>query len=249
MEETKKLIVLAQNGDKSAKEKLIRENTGLIWSIVKKFSNRGYELDDLFQIGAIGLLKCIDKFNNNYGVKFSTYAVPMIMGEIKRFLRDDGLIKISRPIKEISKKIKYVQENFFKRTGNFPTLNDLADELKISYEELLIAMDSNKNVESIYKTIRQPDGNTTYLIDKIKYDEHSRIIDQITVNDIINKLEDAEKEIILQRYFYDQTQSQIAKKLNISQVQVSRLEKKILLKMKKNLWKEELICKMQLIDF
>lgn len=236
MDETKKMIELAQNGDKSAKEKLISENTGLIRSIVKRFSNRGYELEDLFQIGAIGLLKCIDKFDISYDVKFSTYAVPMIVGEIKRFLRDDGLIKISRPIKEISIKIKYAQENFFKRTGKLPTLNDLSQELQIKQEELLIAMDSKRTIESIYKTINQADGSVSYLIDKIKCDDqnNSHIIDKITVNDIINKLDNAEKEIITQRYFYDKTQAQVAKKLNISQVQVSRLEKKILMKMRKN---------------
>lgn len=236
MDKTKKMIELAQNGDKSAKEKLISENTGLIRSIVKRFSNRGYELEDLFQIGAIGLLKCIDKFDISYNVKFSTYAVPMIIGEIKRFLRDDGLIKISRPIKEISIKIKYAQENFFKRTGKLPTLNDLSQELQIKQEELLIAMDSKRTIESIYKTINQADGSVSYLIDKIKCDDqnNSHIIDKITVNNIINKLDNAEKEIITQRYFYDKTQAQVAKKLNISQVQVSRLEKKILMKMRKN---------------
>ena len=235
MDDVKNLIRLAQNGDKSAKEKLISDNKGLIWSIVKRFSNRGYELEDLFQIGTIGLLKCIDKFDNDYDVKFSTYAVPMIMGEIKRFLRDDGLIKISRPIKEISNKIKYAQENFFKNTGTMPTLNDLSNELNIPIEDLIIAMDSNKNIESIYKTIDQPDGSVSYLIDKIKYDDqaNSRLIDKIVINSLINKLESTEREIIIQRYFYDKTQAQVAKKLNISQVQVSRLEKKILNKLRK----------------
>ena len=237
MNDVRDLIKLAQNGDKSAKEKLIFDNKGLIWSIVKRFSNRGYELEDLFQIGTIGLLKCIDKFDNDYDVKFSTYAVPMIMGEIKRFLRDDGLIKISRPIKEISNKIKYAQENFFKSTGNLPTLNDLSNELNIPVEDLIIAMDSNKNIESIYKTIDQPDGSVSYLIDKIKCDDqtNSKLIDKIVINSLINKLESTEKEIIIQRYFYDKTQAQVAKKLNISQVQVSRLEKKILDKLRKGL--------------
>lgn len=237
MDEVKNLIKLAQTGDKSAKEKLIFDNTGLIWSIVKRFANRGYELEDLFQIGAIGLLKCIDKFDNDYDVKFSTYAVPMIMGEIKRFLRDDGLIKVSRPIKEISNKIKYAQENFFKNTGSLPTLNDLSNELNIPVEDLIIAMDSNKNIESIYKTISQPDGSVSYLIDKIKCDDqtNTKLIDKIVINSLINKLDSMEKEIIVQRYFCDKTQSQVAKKLNISQVQVSRLEKKILNKLRKDL--------------
>lgn len=236
MDETKKLIMLAQKGDKFAKERLVTENEGLIWSIVKRFSNRGYEIDDLYQIGAIGLLKCIEKFDISYDVKFSTYAVPMIMGEIKRFLRDDGMIKISRPFKEICVKAKHAQENFIKCNGKSPTINELANELKISHEELLMALESNKSIESIYQTINQTDGSSFFLIDKIKCkdSENSNIIDKIALNDIINKLEDAEKEIIIQRYFCDKTQSQIAKKLNISQVQVSRLEKKILMKMREH---------------
>lgn len=237
MDEINNLIVLAQNGDKNAKEKLILDNKGLIWSIVKKFSNRGYELEDLFQIGVIGLLKCINKFDNKFNVKFSTYAVPMIIGEIKRFLRDDGLIKISRPIKEIAGKIRYAQENFLKKYGRQATLNDLANELNISLEELIIAMDANKNVESIYQTINQSDGSTCFLLDKLnsKDNGHSKIINKIAIHSVIEKLDYIEKEIIKQRYFFDKTQSEVAKKLNLSQVQVSRLEKKILNKIRQNM--------------
>lgn len=235
MDETKQLILLAQNGDAEAKDKLISQNTGLIWSIAKRFLNRGYELEDLYQIGALGLLKCIDKFDIGYDVKFSTYAVPMIMGEIKRFLRDDGMIKIARPLKEISIKARRAQENFIKENGKSPTIKELAKILDTDQDELIMALDSNRNIESIYQTITQSDGSTTFLIDKIKCaDSNSDIIDKIAVSDIINKLDESEREIIVQRYFNDKTQTEIASLLNISQVQVSRMEKKILMKMRKN---------------
>lgn len=235
MDETKQLILLAQNGNAEAKDKLISQNTGLIWSIAKRFLNRGYELEDLYQIGALGLLKCIDKFDIGYDVKFSTYAVPMIMGEIKRFLRDDGMIKIARPLKEISIKARRAQENFIKENGKSPTIKELAKILDTDQDELIMALDSNRNIESIYQTITQSDGSTTFLIDKIKCaDSNSDIIDKIAVSDIINKLDESEREIIVQRYFNDKTQTEIASLLNISQVQVSRMEKKILMKMRKN---------------
>lgn len=238
MDEINNLIILAQNGNKKAREKLISDNIGLIWSIVKKFSNRGYELEDLFQIGAIGLLKCIDKFDNNFKVKFSTYAVPMIIGEIKRFLRDDGLIKISRPIKEIGNKIKYIQENFFKKNGYQPTLKDLEHELNIPREDLIIALDANKNIESIYNKISQSDGSTCFLLDKLKFDdqENLRTVNKIAIHSVMkNKLNDLERKLIEQRYFLDKTQSEVAKNLNLSQVQVSRFEKKILNKLRQNM--------------
>lgn len=238
MDEINNLIILAQNGNKKAREKLISDNTGLIWSIVKKFSNRGYELEDLFQIGAIGLLKCINKFDNNFKVKFSTYAVPMIIGEIKRFLRDDGLIKISRPIKEIGNKIRYIQENFVKKNGYQPTLKDLEHELNIPREDLIIAMDANKNIESIYNKISQSDGSTCFLLDKLKFydQENLRTVNKIAIHSVMkNKLNDLERKLIEQRYFLDKTQSEVAKNLNLSQVQVSRLEKKILNKLRQNM--------------
>jgi RNA polymerase sporulation-specific sigma factor len=236
LDEIKELIKKAQSGDINAKEKIIQDNIGLIWSVVRRFLNRGYEADDLFQIGAIGLLKCIEKFDMSFDVKFSTYAVPMIMGEIKKFLRDDGLIKISRPLKEIAVKIKIANDNYLKLTGNSPTIEYLEKELNISQEELLMAIESSKNIESLYQTVNQPDGNVAYLIDKIAQDKISdfdfKIIENLAVKNIIDKLETDEKKIIVLRYFKGKTQSEIAKELNISQVQVSRLEKKILIKMR-----------------
>ena len=228
------LIKLAQNGDEKAIEIIIETNSGLIWSVVKRFLNRGYEADDLFQIGSIGLLKCIKKFDINYEVKFSTYAVPMIMGEIKRFLRDDGLIKVSRPLKEIATKAKYMRDVLTKKNNEEPTINELAIAIDVSIEDLVLALDADREVESLYSTVYQNDGKSVYLIDKLelKNDNQDNIVDNIVLKDIIDNLEPREKQIITLRYFEDKTQSLVAKLIWVSQVQVSRLEKKLLTKIR-----------------
>lgn len=229
MDRTQQLIQLAQNGDTFAKEQLIKENSGLIWSIVKKFKGRGYDLEDLYQIGSIGLLKCIEKFDLSFEVRFSTYAVPMIMGEIKRFLRDDGMIKVSRPLKEMAVKAKYLQEAMMHKNGKEPTIKELANELSTTPEELAVAMDAGREIESIYSTVYQGDGSPVYLIDKLEQKETQEdLIDIITLKEILGKLSSKERQIIVMRYFDDKTQSDIAKILGISQVQVSRIEKKVL---------------------
>lgn len=230
MDRTQQLIQLAQKGDESAKELIIKENSGLIWSIVKKFKGRGYDLEDLYQIGSIGLLKCIEKFDLSFDVRFSTYAVPMIMGEIKRFLRDDGMIKVSRPLKEMAVKAKYLQESMMHKNGKEPTIKELANELSTTPEELAVAMDAGREVESIYSTVYQGDGSPVYLIDKLEQKEaqEDELVDIITLKEILGKLNQKERQIIVMRYFDDKTQSDIAKILGISQVQVSRIEKKVL---------------------
>ena len=228
------LIKLAQNGDEKAIETIIETNSGLIWSVVKRFLNRGYEADDLFQIGSIGLLKCIKKFDINYEVKFSTYAVPMIMGEIKRFLRDDGLIKVSRPLKEIATKAKYMRDVLTKKNNEEPTINELAIAIDVSIEDLVLALDADREVESLYSTVYQNDAKSVYLIDKLelKNDNQDKIVDNIVLKDIIENLDPREKQIITLRYFEDKTQSQVAKLIGVSQVQVSRIEKKVLTKIR-----------------
>lgn len=230
MDRTQELIKLAQGGDETARETIIKENSGLVWSIVRKFKGRGYDLEDLFQIGSIGLLKCIEKFDLSYEVKFSTYAVPMIMGEIKRFLRDDGMIKVSRPLKETAAKAKYMQEAMMHRNGCEPTVGELAEALDINTEDLILAMDAGREVESIYSTVYQGDGSPVYLIDKLEQKEaaDSNIVDIITLKEILGKLSQKERQIIVMRYFDDRTQSEIANIVGISQVQVSRIEKKVL---------------------
>ena len=229
MDKTLELIKLAQGGDKEAAERIVMENSGLIWSVVKRFNGRGYEAEDLFQIGSIGLLKCIQKFDMQYEVKFSTYAVPMIMGEIKRFIRDDGIIKVSRPLKELAIKAKYAQEAFVGKHGRHPTINELASEVGTEVEELVVAMEAGMEVESLYSTIHQGDGNPIYLIDKLdQNDDGTNMVDSIAIKQIINKLKPNERQIIMLRYFQDKTQMEIAKEIGVSQVQVSRIERRVL---------------------
>ncbi|RHP32481.1 RNA polymerase sporulation sigma factor SigF [Lachnotalea sp. AF33-28] len=234
MDAVAKLIQAAHDGDKAARDKLVADNMGLIWSIVRRFAGRGHEMEDLFQIGSIGLLKAIDKFDLSYDVKFSTYAVPMITGEIKRFLRDDGMIKVSRSLKEIAYKAKTAKEMMNNRLGREPTIDELAEELGICVEELAVALESGAEVESIYKTIYHGDGNTISLIDKIEETENDneKLLNRLVLQELISALEPQEKRIITMRYFLDKTQTEIAKELGISQVQVSRLEKKILKSMR-----------------
>lgn len=237
MDRTLELIKLAQKGDKTAEENILEENKGLIWSIVRRFTNRGYEAEDLFQIGAIGLVKCIKKFDLSYDVKFSTYAVPMIMGEIKRFLRDDGMIKVSRPLKEIAIKAKYMQDLLTKEKGSEPTVDELAAAIEVEVGDLILAMEADKEVESLYSTVYQSDGNPVYLIDKLdlKADENEKLVESIVLKQFIEKLEPREREIINLRYFLDKTQTEVAKKIGVSQVQISRIEKKVLKKLREQL--------------
>lgn len=239
-DETLALISRAQAGDDSAAEQLIQENTGLIWSVVKKFSKRGYEMDDLYQIGAIGLLKCIRKFDTSFDVKFSTYAIPMIIGEIKRFLRDDGMIKVSRPMKEIATKARYITELLTARLGRQPTINELATELNISTEELVVAMEAGKDIESLHATIYQGDGSPIFLIDKVAQglDDGEKIINKLTLKQLIERLKPKERQVVVLRYFQDKTQMEVANMIGVSQVQVSRIEKKVLQALKESLTTE-----------
>ncbi len=231
------LIRRSQQGDKEARDKVIMDNVGLVWSIVRRFMCRGHEPEDLFQIGSIGLIKAIDKFDLSYDVKFSTYAVPMIMGEIKRFLRDDGVIKVSRSLKETAGKIRIAREKLNNIYGREPTIDEIGQEMNLAKEEVVMALESGAEVESLYKTIYQGDGNAIYLIDKLEQtnDENEMMIDKLALKETIESLDEKDQELIRLRYFMDRTQTDIAKELGISQVQVSRLEKKILLKMRERM--------------
>ncbi len=233
--ETINLINLSQTGDKAARDRLVTENIGLVWSIVRRFMGRGHESEDLFQIGVIGLIKAIDKFDTGYDVRFSTYAVPMITGEIKRFLRDDGMIKVSRSLKEAAMKIKVAKEQFENKQGREPTVEEIGELLGMSAEDVAVALDACTDIESLYKTIYQGDGNAIYLIDKVEQreDDTENMMNQLTVDRLISTLNEKEQTIIKMRYYQEKTQTEIAELLGISQVQVSRLEKKILLSMKK----------------
>ena len=231
-------IKRAQEGDKFELDRLIRYNSGLIWSIVKRFANRGYELDDLYQIGCMGFIKSIKRFDTSFDVKLSTYTVPYILGEIKKYIRDDGPVKVSRSIKELYIKIREVEKEYLIKKGKEITIEEIAKILKVSKEDINIAIESAKPVESIESKVFSDKGEKTISIaDKIstQKDEQELITNKIVIKDLIKELEDKDKEVILLRYYKEKTQSQIAKILGISQVQVSRIEKKVLQKMRNKL--------------
>jgi len=229
--ETLELIQEAKKGNKEAQSALVEKNLGLVWSIVRRFQNRGYETEDIFQIGCIGLIKAINKFDCSFDVKFSTYAVPMIIGEIKRFIRDDGIIKVSRSLKELSNKARVTKEIMTKELGREPTISEISSRLEIPVEELVMAMEASCSPESLYSTIGEGDNSSTLLIDRINNegnDNEIDLVDKIDLRKVLDTLKPREKQIIILRYFKEKTQVQIAKMLGISQVQVSRIEKKIL---------------------
>ncbi|ARF69583.1 RNA polymerase sigma-F factor [Paenibacillus larvae subsp. pulvifaciens] len=227
-QEVKRLIALSQSGDTIARDTLVNCNIRLVWSVVQRFLNRGYEADDLFQIGCIGLLKSVDKFNLSYEVKFSTYAVPMIIGEIQRFLRDDGTLKVSRSLKELANKVRKTKDELSKNLERLPTLKEVANALGITPEEVVFAQEANKPLSSIHETVFENDGDPITLMDQIADDSQEKWFDKLALNEAIEGLSERERLIVYLRYFKDQTQSEVANRLGISQVQVSRLEKKIL---------------------
>lgn len=237
MDETMNLIQMAHKGDKAARDRLIVENMGLIWSIVRRFERRGYETEDLFQIGAIGLMKAVDHFDLEQGVKLSTYAVPMICGEIKRFLRDDGMIKVSRSLKELGIRVNGARQELNGKLGRDPTVDEIADCLGESREQIAASIESAAEVESLYRPVNYNDEPGVYLIDRIPEENETqeKLLNGMVLKKLVSELEGRDKEIILRRYFYNQTQSQVAKDLNISQVQVSRLEKRILKSMREKI--------------
>ena len=227
--DTLTLINRAHQGDKLARDKILIENTGLIWSIVRRFLNRGHEGEDLFQIGCIGMLKAIDRFDTEFDVAFSTYAVPMIAGEIRRFIRDDGIVKISRKIKENQMKIMHQREIYINEKKQEPTIEELEKVCDLTKEEIVMAMDASRNVESIDKEMYSKDSSYT-LMDLAEDDTNieEKVLNKIMVQQLMDMLESKERKIINLRYFKNKTQSQVAKEMGMTQVQVSRLEKKIL---------------------
>ncbi len=234
------LLERAAGGDETARNQLIEQNLGLVKSIVRRFLGRGHEAEDLFQIGCIGLIRAAERFDSGFGVKFSTYAVPMIIGEIKRFIRDDGIIKVSRSLKETATNALRIKERITNETGREPSLLEIATELNIPVSELATAFDAQVKPESLYVTMDDGKGESKPLLERIesKEDEVSRMLDRVTISSALEDFPQREKEIVYLRYFRQKTQAEVAKKLNISQVQVSRLEKKILLKLRSILTKE-----------
>lgn len=230
MEQTFDLIRKSQAGEKEAKEQLILLHSGLIWNVVRRFAGRGYEMEDLYQIGAIGLMRAIEKFDFEYEVKFSTYAVPLITGEIKRFLRDDGMIKVSRNLKENQWKIKRAMEQFLHEFGRDATVLELSKILGLEPEEIMVSMEAVVEIESMEQSVFSGDGKEISLKDRIadEKNEEEVIINQLFLQQLLKELEAREQKLILLRYFDNKTQTQVAEILGISQVQVSRLERKIL---------------------
>lgn len=237
METIREQIRLAQQGSKEARERLVVDNAGLIWSVVKRFYGRGYDPEDLYQIGVIGLLKSIDKFDFQYDVKFSTYAVPMILGEIRRFLRDDGMIKVSRPLRETAVRANAVRERLMKEKNREITVLELAEAMEMKVEDLVPALEAGREVESLSATVYAKEGEKGLSLEECIPDQRKEenMVERILLQEALAKLTPRERRVILLRYFEDKTQMDIAKIMGISQVQVSRIEKKVLLSLRRNM--------------
>jgi RNA polymerase sporulation-specific sigma factor len=236
-EDNSRLIALAKTGDQDSMNLVIEMNLPLVASISKKFLNRGYDYEDIFQIGSIGLVKAINNFDDKFNVKFSTYAVPMIIGEIKRFIRDDGIIKVSRNVKSLARKLHFDKELLTKKLDRDPTIEELSEFSGIEKEEIIYAIESSASMQYLYDTIHQDDGAPVLLIDKLseKGEDDTDMINRIALKEALRSLDSKSRQIIMLRYFKDKTQVQVAKLLGISQVQVSRIEKKVLVLMKEKL--------------
>lgn len=236
-DDNEELIRIYKTGDKNALDIVISMNLPLVSSISKKFLNRGYDYEDIYQIGSMGLIKAINNFDASFNVKFSTYAVPMIIGEIKRFLRDDGMIKVSRGVKNTAKKLHYDREALTKKLDREPTVEELSEYSGVDIEDVVFALDSINNINYLYDTIHQDEGAPVLLIDKLSESpgEDKAIIDRIALKEALRNLDQKARQVIMLRYFKDKTQVQVAKMLGISQVQVSRIEKKVLKRMKEML--------------
>ena len=235
--ENKKLLEMIKqykNGEKSLKEEIVNSNLRLVLSIVNKFNNRGEQVDDIFQVGVIGLLKAIDNFNTELDVQFSTYAVPMIIGEIKRFLRDTSVFRITRSVRDLAYQISKIKEEYIKKENRDITIKELCEILKKDKEDIIIAIDSMAKPISLNEIMYNDSGDTITFMEKIKdeTDEMGNLLDKIATKEILEYINEEERDVIIKRYFKDKTQSEIAKELGISQAQISRMEKAALLKMK-----------------
>ena len=223
-------------GDEGVRDRFIKGNLRLVLSVIQRFNNRGENVDDLFQIGCIGILKAIDKFDMTYDVRFSTYAVPMILGEIKRFIRDDGMVKISRSVKESGWRIRNAESELIISLGREPTIDEIAKHIEMSREEVVLTMEANREVESINRVVYENEGNEVCIGDQIADKSNGEeLVNRIVLKNLLEELKDKERLIIKLRYFSDKTQAQVAESLGISQVQVSRLEKKILLRLREKM--------------
>lgn len=232
------LFIRARQSDKNAKEKIVSDNTGLVWSIARRFMGRGYDLEEIYQVGCMGLLKAIDRFELSYEVKFSTYAVPLISGEIKRFLRDNGMIKVSRILKQNGYNISKARDKLLYELGREATIEEISEETGLSAEDIVMAVEANRDIESLYQPAFSADESEVCLIDRLADEEGRETNDsmnKVMLEQAMSSLNDDEKKLIKMRYFQDKTQNEVAATLGISQVQVSRLEKKLLKTMRNNI--------------
>lgn len=230
MRTTEELISLSKAGDRQAGEQLVKENSGLIWAVVRRFLGRGVESDDLYQLGCLGFLKAIEGFDLEYGTQFSTYAVPKIAGEIRRFLRDDGAVKVSRGIKERAATVRAARNDLMQKLGREPTLSELAETTGLLPEEIAVAETATASVESIH----QESGTDGFTLENILTDTKTEeaLLERISLQQAIEKLPERENKVIRLRYFHSLTQERVSKVLGVSQVQISRIEKKALQRLK-----------------
>ena len=232
-ETVREWIRQSQAGDQEARSRMVENNVRLVWSVVQRFLNRGHDADDLFQIGSIGLLKAVDKFDLSYSVKFSTYAVPMIIGEIQRFLRDDGAVKVSRSIKELAIKVKRSREKLSSKFGRLPTLSEIAEDLNVTIDEVVLSLEASRALTSIHETVYENEGDPITLLDQMAAKDEEQWFHQLALKEALLTLEKRDRVIIFLRYYKDCTQSEVADRLGISQVQVSRIEKRVLQSIRK----------------
>lgn len=234
MDRTLWLIECAHQGDKKAREAAVEENMGLVMHVVKRYQGKTTDMEDLIQIGCIGLLKAVDYFDLNMDVRFSSYAVPMILGEIRRYLRDDGMLKVSRSLKNIAYQTSKAREMLTIQLGREPSIEEIAKETGVEREEIIMAMEASAELESLQKSVYQSDGNEICLEDKVEdgRDAVSELMNHVLLEDMLKVLDPEEKSLIHMRYYEEMTQSQIAAKMKKTQVQISRMEKKILKKMR-----------------
>lgn len=238
MNSTIELIIQAQNGDETAKNKVVQDNLGLVWSIVHRFKNNHYDKEDLFQIGCIGLMKAINNFDTQYDVQFSTYAVPIILGEIKRYFRDDGCIKVSRSLKELHLRVIKAKEILMNHSGFEPTVHQIADYLNEDVSQVIMAIESSYYPTSLNEPVYEKDGSEIAMEDRIEDVRNKYWFEKMALDMEINQLDEKEKLIITMRYYGDFNQEAVARRLHISQVQVSRLEKKIIDKIRRKLMED-----------
>lgn len=234
-DETRELLIKSRNGDKNAREKLISCNLRLVLSVIHRFSNRGENPDDLFQVGCIGLMKAIDNFDVSHGVQFSTYGVPMIIGEVRRFLRDNNSVRVSRSLRDVAYKAIQQKERLTNEKGREPTIEEIADALEMKKEDVVVALEAIVEPVSLFEPVFSDGGDTIYIMDQVGDKNDSSWLEEIAIKEAIKNLSEREQSILSLRFMQGKTQMEVAIDVGISQAQVSRLEKGALSKIKREI--------------